>query len=203
MKVTQSSAYSPSLCHLVILHSAFPSEPPDTLTHLLTRICLHTHFYWPRSEHWTTLRWHWQPKGHMGMWLGISSAAEPSSSSLIIVIIPPLSILSMAKSQKPFCSNGRAEEGESWTTQSNSRTELCGNIFNLYTCLKEKKQQKQRAVSVLLQIIYTQFPVHEVVKTNTLYKTAFHKSYINKGYDGQVLLRLWVCCGEGCKMWCC
>lgn len=99
--------------------------------------------HWPRSEHWTTLKWQWHPKGHMGMSGGrISSTAEPSSSSLIIAIIPPLSILSMAKSQKPFCSKGRAEEGESSRTMhSHRRREQCGNIFNL-------RKHKKAAASV-------------------------------------------------------
>ncbi|KAF3860514.1 hypothetical protein F7725_000769 [Dissostichus mawsoni] len=76
-------------------------------------------------KHWTTLRRQWQPKGHMDMSGGrISSTAEPSSSSLIIVIKPPLSMLSIAKSQKPFCSKGRAEVVESSrATHSNSRRE--------------------------------------------------------------------------------
>lgn len=54
---------------------------------------------------------------------------------------------------------------------------------------RKKRAERQRAMSVLLQTIYTQFPIHEVVKTNTVYNTACHKYYINKGYDGQVLLR--------------
>ncbi|TNN82360.1 hypothetical protein EYF80_007481 [Liparis tanakae] len=62
---------------------------------------------------------------------GISSTPEPCSSSLIIGIIPPLSMLSMAKSQKPLCSKGRAEEVESSrATHSSSRRGQHGNIFN-------------------------------------------------------------------------
>lgn len=108
-----------------------------------------THTHWPRSEHWTTLSRQWQPKGHiMGKsGRGVSSTAEPSSSSLIIPIIPPLSILSMAKSQKPFCSKGRAEEGESSrTTHSKSRREQCGNMFYLDTW-ENTRRRKESSVS--------------------------------------------------------
>lgn len=77
---------------------------------------------------------------------GISSKAEPSSSSRIIAIIPPLSMLSKAKSQKPLCSKGNAEEGElSWADHSNSRREKCGNIFDVNTC--EKTERKESSMS--------------------------------------------------------
>ena len=116
-------------------------------------LCCFTHSHWPRSEHWTTRSWQWQPKGHMGMSGGrISSTAEPSSSSLIIVImLSMLSMLSMAKSQKPLCSKGRAEEGESSrTTHSSSRTEQCGSIFNWET--RGNTKRKHSRVSCLLYI---------------------------------------------------
>lgn len=131
----------------------FLSEPLDAHTNddkatqtciLSLPLCCFTHSHWPRSEHWTTLRWHWQPKGHMGMsGGGTPTSAEPSSSSLIIASIPPVSILSMAKSQKPFCSKGRAEEGEnSRTTHSNSRREQCDSIFILTWYLRKHKKKR-------------------------------------------------------------
>ncbi len=147
MKVMQGSGHAHSLCHSALLLSFLnllthtyvlrnDDKAPQTCISLslslsLSLVSLHTHSHWPRSEHWTTLSWQWQPKGHIGMSGGrISSTAEPSSSSLIIVIIPPLSILSMAKSQKPLCSKGRAEEGESSrATHNNSRREQCGSIL--------------------------------------------------------------------------
>jgi len=102
------------------------------------------HSHWPRSEHWTTLSWQWQPKGHTGKsGKGISSTPEPCSSSLIIGIIPPLSMLSMAKSQKPLCSKGRAEEVESSrAAHSNSRRGQHGNIFNVDTWENTRKTER-------------------------------------------------------------
>lgn len=131
-------------------HSTHLLSCLNPLTHTHTHLDMMTkhhrlisHSHWPRSEHWTTLSRQWQPKGHMGMsGEGISSTAEPSSSSLIIVISPPLSMLSMAKSQKPLCSNGRAEEVESSrATHSSSRREQCGNILTLYTWENTNRKQ--------------------------------------------------------------
>lgn len=89
----------------------------------------HIDWDWPRSEHWTTRSRQWHPNGHMCM-SGISPMAEPSSSSFIIAIISLLSKPSSAKSQKPLCSKGNADNREGrFATHSSKRMDFCGNIF--------------------------------------------------------------------------
>ena len=59
----------------------------------------------PRSEHWTTRRWHWQRKGQTGP-IGSNSGTSRKRSSGPI----PEASSSSIKSNKPFCWNGPAQE---------------------------------------------------------------------------------------------
>lgn len=59
----------------------------------------------PRSEHWTTLRWHWHLKGHLGI-----TGIEGSSRSIATSDTPDPASSSIMKSKKPDWRKGRAQQ---------------------------------------------------------------------------------------------
>lgn len=84
----------------------------------------------PRSEHCTTLRWHWHLKGHFGI-TGItgscftSGTPDPASSSIM-------------KSKKPDWRKGRAQQAvtRSRERQADLMVLLAGSLWNKRTGFK-------------------------------------------------------------------
>lgn len=65
----------------------------------------------PRSEHWTTRRWHWHLKGHFGSG-GIigSSSLAPGGAATLSGRSPDPASSSIMKSRKPDWRKGRAQQ---------------------------------------------------------------------------------------------
>jgi len=95
--------------HLQVLHENTTLRHRSFMSRSLgIRLWRHS----PRSEHWTTVMWHWHPNGQLGCFKNVSKStkAEPSSSSFIINCIRLFTSTVLPMSGSPFCWKGEARE---------------------------------------------------------------------------------------------